>query len=161
MSTVLNTISAAEYLAHERNADLKSEFFQGKTFAMTGGSPTHRLIAANCVGTLWQWLAGKPCKVFNSDLRVKIQSSGLYTYPDASIICGELQFDDQKNDTVVNPAMIIDVLSDATEKYDRGRKLTNHSCRVTLAKKTTRGYCVTIACSKRRSVSTASEFPCR
>jgi len=126
MSTVLKTISAAEYLARERQADFKSEFFQGETFAMAGGSPTHSLIAANCVGKLWQLLEGKPCKVFNSDLRVKVEASGLYTYPDASIVCGELQFDDHGRDTVVNPAVIIEVLSDSTEQYDRGRKLTHY-----------------------------------
>ena len=126
MSTALKRFSPAEYLALERKSDLKSEFFDGEIFAMGGGSPTHSLIAANFVGEARQSLNGKPCIVFNSDLRVKVSSTGLYTYPDASIVCGDLKFDDDRRDTVTNPTVIVEVLSDSTEKYDRGRKSSQY-----------------------------------
>jgi len=125
MSTALKRISPAEYLACERKAEFKSEFFQGEVFAMAGGSPTHSMIAANLIREAGNGLKGKPCGVYNSDLRVKVQATGLYTYPDASIVCGDLEFDDDGRDTVVNPTVIVEVLSDSTEKYDRGRK-SNH-----------------------------------
>jgi Uma2 family endonuclease len=125
MSTALKRISPQEYLIRERQASLKSEFFQGEVFAMTGGSPNHSLIAANFVREAGNGLKNKPCAVFSSDLRVRVKSTGLYTYPDATIVCGELEFDDEQRDTVVNPTVIIEVLSDSTEKYDRGEK-SNH-----------------------------------
>lgn len=126
MSTVLKTITATQYLARERKADFKSEYFQGEVFAMAGGSPSHSLIGANVVRATGNQLDGKTCRVFNSDLRIKVQASGLYTYPDASIVCGELQFDDEQQDTVTNPTVIVEVLSDSTEKYDRGRKSAHY-----------------------------------
>jgi Uma2 family endonuclease len=122
MSAVPKLITAEQYLVQERQAAFKSEFLRGEVFAMAGGSPMHSLITANFVGACWQSLTGKPCKVFSSDLRVKVKTSGLYTYPDASIVCGELQFDDTENDTVINPTVLVEVLSDSTEKYDRGAK---------------------------------------
>ncbi len=125
MSTVLKRISPVEYLARERESQFKSEFFQGEVFAMAGGSPTHSLIALNFAGETRQALKDKPCVVYNSDLRIKVEATGLYTYPDASIVCGDLQFDDERRDTVINPTVIVEVLSDSTEKYDRGRK-SNH-----------------------------------
>jgi Uma2 family endonuclease len=126
MSTALKRISPAEYLARERKAEFKSEFFDGEIFAMAGGSPTHSLIAANFVGEARQSLNGTPCVVYNSDLRIKNQATGLYTYPDASIVCGDLEFDDEIKDTVTNPTVIVEVLSDSTEKYDRGRKSSHY-----------------------------------
>ncbi len=126
MSTALKRISAADYLARERTSEFKSEFFDGEIFAMGGGSPTHSLIAANFVGEARQSLKGKPCAVYSSDLRVKVSSTGLYTYPDATIVCGELTFDDERRDTVTNPTVIVEVLSDSTEKYDRGRKSSHY-----------------------------------
>ena len=89
MSTALKNISPAEYLASERKAEVKSEFFQGEVFAMAGGSPAHSLIAANFAGETRQFLKDKPCVVYNSDLRIKVQATGLHTYPDASIVCGD------------------------------------------------------------------------
>lgn len=125
MSTALKRISELEYLHRERAADFKSEFFDGEMFAMVGGTPTHSLIAANFVGEARQALKGRPCKVFTSDLRVRVDATGLYTYPDATIVCGELQFADDQRDTLTNPTVIVEVLSESTEKYDRGRK-ANH-----------------------------------
>jgi len=126
MSTALKRISVADYLALERNSEFKSEFFDGEIFAMGGGSPNHSLIAANFVGEARQALKGKPCVVYTSDLRVKVSSTGLYTYPDSTIVCGELQFDDKQGDTVTNPTVIVEVLSESTEKYDRGRKCSHY-----------------------------------
>ena len=122
MSAVPNTITPQFYLDREREADFKSEYYRGEIFAMSGGSPRHSLIAANFAGAAWQSLRDKPCDVYNSDLRVKVSPSGLYTYPDASIICGELEFDDDKKDTVTNPTVLVEVLSESTESYDRGAK---------------------------------------
>ncbi len=122
MSAVPKLITPEQYLVQERAAAFKREFLRGEVFAMAGGSPNHSLIAANFVGACWQSLKGKPCKVFTSDLRVKVNVSGLYTYPDASIVCGELQFDDAQKDTLTNPTVLIEVLSESTEKYDRGAK---------------------------------------
>ena len=125
MSTALKRITPQEYLIRERQASIKSEFYQGEIFAMGGGSANHSLIAANFVREAGNALKDKPCIVFNSDLRVQVQSTGLYTYPDATIVCGELLFDDDHRDTILNPTVIVEVLSDSTEKYDRGKK-SNH-----------------------------------
>ena len=125
MSTALKRISEQEYLLRERAADFKSEFFDGEMFAMVGGTPTHSLIAANFIREAGNALRGRPCKVFTSDLRVRVDATGLYTYPDATIVCGELQFADDQRDTLTNPTVIVEVLSESTEKYDRGRK-ANH-----------------------------------
>lgn len=125
MSTALKRITPQEYLIRERQASIKSEFYQGEIFAMGGGSANHSLIAANFVREAGNALKDKPCIVFNSDLRVQVQSTGLHTYPDATIVCGELLFDDDHRDTILNPTVIVEVLSDSTEKYDRGKK-SNH-----------------------------------
>lgn len=125
MSTALKRITPQEYLIRERQASIKSEFYQGEIFAMGGGSANHSLIAANFVREAGNALRDKPCIVFNSDLRVQVRSTGLYTYPDATIVCGELLFDDDHRDTLLNPTVIVEVLSDSTEKYDRGKK-SNH-----------------------------------
>lgn len=126
MSIALKRISTLEYLSRERQAAFKSEFFQGEMFAMVGGSAHHSLIAANFVGEARQALKDRPCAVFSSDLRVRVQPTGLYTYPDATIVCGELEFDDDQHDTITNPTVIVEVLSDSTEKYDRGRKADHY-----------------------------------
>jgi Uma2 family endonuclease len=117
-----NNLTVAEYLALERKASFKSEYFQGEAFAMAGGTSEHSLIATNFTGEARSRLKNKPCVVFNSDLRVKVASTGLYTYPDASIVCGQLQFDDQQKDTLINPTVLVEVLSESTQSYDRGIK---------------------------------------
>ncbi len=126
MSAVLKTMTPGEYLACERRAEFKSEYFRGEVFAMAGGSAKHSLIAANFIREAGNGLKGKPCVVYSSDLRIKVSETGLYTYPDASIVCGGPQFDDEVRDTVLNPTMIVEVLSDSTEKYDRGRKSSQY-----------------------------------
>ncbi len=133
MSTALKSITPQEYLIRERQASTKSEFYQGEVFAMGGSSANNSLIAANFVGEARNGLKDSPCAVFNSDLRVQVQSTGIYTYPDATIACGELEFDDDHRDTLLNPTVIVQVLSDSTEKYDRGKK-SNHYRQITSLK---------------------------
>ena len=121
-----NRLSAAGYLAIERAAAFKSEFYDGEMFAMAGGSPTHSLIAGNLIRALGNRLEGRGRRTFTSDLRVKIEDSGLYTYPDVSVACGELRFADAEQDTLVNPKLLAEVLSDTTEAYDRGEKFGHY-----------------------------------
>lgn len=115
-------LTEAEYLAIERAADFKSEFFDGEMFAMAGGTPMHSLIATNLAGEVRSKLKGRPCVPFNSDLRLKVVATGLYTYPDLSVVCGPLEFAGEEDDDVVNPTVLAEVLSDSTEAYDRGKK---------------------------------------
>lgn len=122
MSTALKRLSIAEYLERERHAEFKSEYFDGEVFAKAGGSLNHSLIAANLIREIGLALKDRQCIVATSDLRVKVDATGLYTYPDATIVCGDLEFDDEKRDTVLNPTVLVEVLSESTEKYDRGRK---------------------------------------
>jgi Uma2 family endonuclease len=103
-----------QYLVLERTAAYKNECFRGDVFAMAGASPTHVLIVANIMAALHGQLRRRPCNVYSTDLRVKVQASGLYTYPDVVVVCGELQFDDDHQDTLLNPTLIVDVLSEST-----------------------------------------------
>jgi Uma2 family endonuclease len=118
----IHRLTEAEYLAIERRAEFKSEFFDGEMFAMSGGTKPHSLIAANLIFALRTQLKGCPCRVYTSDMRVKVQASGLYTYPDLSVVCGEDQIEDEHDDVLLNPTVIIEILSDSREAYDRGRK---------------------------------------
>lgn len=115
-------VTLADYLAREQQDSQRYEYYRGELFAMVGGTPVHSLIASNFVREAGNLLKDKPCVVYNSDLRIKCDSSGLYTYPDASIVCGELELDAELVNTVLNPTVIVEVLSDSTEKYDRGGK---------------------------------------
>jgi Uma2 family endonuclease len=119
-------LTEAQYLALERAAEFKSEFFDGEMFAMAGGTPQHSLIATNLAGEFRNRLKGGHCVAYNADLRVKVEATGLFTYPDLSVICGPLRFAAGTDDTVVNPTVIVEVLSDSTEAYDRGRKFEHY-----------------------------------
>ncbi len=121
-SAVMKGFTLADYLAREQQDGQRYEYYRGELFAMRGGTPAHSLIASNFIREAGNLLKGKPCVVYNSDLRIKCDSAGLYTYPDASIVCGELELDAEITNTVLNPTVIVEVLSDLTEKYDRGRK---------------------------------------
>lgn len=110
-----------EYLALERSTRTRHEYFRGEVFAMGGASEPHNLIVANVLGELRQHLKGKPCRVYPSDLRVRITATGLYTYPDVVVVCGQPQLE-KPGDTLLNPTLVVEVLSDATEAYDRGKK---------------------------------------
>jgi Uma2 family endonuclease len=119
-------ISEAEYLEIERAAEVKSEFFGGEVFAMAGGTRAHSLVASNVIGELRQRLKGTRCVVYNTDLRVKVEATGLLTYPDASIVCGPQRFLDDQQDTLLNPTVLVEVISDSTEAYDRGKKFEHY-----------------------------------
>jgi Uma2 family endonuclease len=118
----VHQLTEAEYLEIERRAEFKSEFFDGEMFAMAGGTFEHSRIATNLATALQNRLAAGPCQPFNSDLRIKIEATGLLTYPDVSVICGPPRFFGNERDTVVNPTVLVEVLSDSTEAYDRGTK---------------------------------------
>jgi Uma2 family endonuclease len=118
--------SPIEYLAIERSSQQKNEYFNGEIFAMGGASERHNLIVGNVFASLHIQLRGKPCKVYSSDMRVKVSATGLYTYPDVVALCGEASFDDEQQDTLLNPTVIIKVLSKSTEGYDRGEKFAHY-----------------------------------
>jgi Uma2 family endonuclease len=120
--------SPEEYLRLERDATERHQYFQGEIFAMAGGSPEHSRIIANSIRSVGNRLEGSPCAVFDSNLRVRIPKTTLYTYPDATVVCGPLQFDplDPRHETVLNPTAIFEVLSETSEAYDRGKKFENY-----------------------------------
>ena len=118
------TFTESEYLELERKADFKSEYYNGETFAMAGASLIHNKIVSNLIFLFNQFLKDKPCDVYPSDLRLQVEKSGLYTYPDITIVCGKTELLDNKFDTLKNPTILIEVLSDSTEKYDRGQKFS-------------------------------------
>jgi Uma2 family endonuclease len=113
-------------LAIERESAYKSEYFNGETFAMSGGTKQHNLITVNVSSSLHAQLRKRPCAVYSSDQRVKVSATGLYTYPDISVVCGEAKFDDAQQDTLLNPTVIIEVLSKSTDGYDRNEKFAHY-----------------------------------
>ena len=115
-----------EYLAIERQAERKSEYFNGEIFAMAGASRKHNLIVGNVFACLHRQLRKRPCEAYSNDMRIKASSTGLYTYPDVVIVCGTPQFDDEEKDTLLNPILIIEILSKTTESYDRGAKFEQY-----------------------------------
>lgn len=125
-------IGPEEYLASERRAAFRSEYHDGEMFAMAGGTRAHGLIGMNIGGELRQRLKSSGCEVYGSDTRVKIPATGLYTYPDVSVVCPPVQLEDEHGDTLLNPVVIFEVLSDSTEAYDRGRKFEHYRKLVSL-----------------------------
>jgi len=119
-------LTPKEYLALERSAEYKSEYLAGEIFAMAGTSERHNLIAGNVFAELHAQLRKRPCKVYVSDVRLKVNRTGLYTYPDVMVVCGETQFADDQQDMILNPTVIIEVLSESTEGYDRGKKFEHY-----------------------------------
>ncbi|MBO0356504.1 Uma2 family endonuclease [Hymenobacter sp. BT186] len=115
-------VTAEEYLAAEREAEFKSEYYDGEVFAMSGASRAHNLLVSNLITGLGNRL-GDTCNVFPSDMRVHIPANGLYTFPDVSVVCGEEQYlDDAHLDTLLNPVVLLEVISISTGKNDRGSK---------------------------------------
>lgn len=120
-------VTAEEYLARERAAEYKSEYYDGEIFAMAGASEPHNLIAYNISGEFYTQLKQRPCKAYSSDMRLNVSPSGLYTYPDVVVVCGEAQFEDDEFDTLLNPTLIVEVLSKSTESRDRSTKFEHYS----------------------------------
>ena len=119
-------LTALEYLEIERRADRKSQFFHGEVFSMAGASARHNLIVANAIRALGNALQESTCRVFASDLRVVIDPDDHYVYPDVVIVCGEPEYLDEASDTLTNPTLIVEVLSESTERYDRGLKFAGY-----------------------------------
>jgi len=120
------TYTPAEYLELERAAERKSEYLDGRIRAMTGASRAHNLIALNIGAELRTQLRGRSCEAYVADMRVKVSSTGLYTYPDVVVACEPIQLEDAYLDTLLNPTVIVEVLSPSTEAYDRGDKLAQY-----------------------------------
>lgn len=119
-------LSPAEYLARERSAEFRSEYYRGETFAMAGASRFHNRAKENLVIEIGTRLKGSPCQTFSSDQRVKVSATGLYTYPDIVIVCGQPEYAAEDEDALTNPVAVIEVLSPSTEKYDRGAKFRQY-----------------------------------
>jgi Uma2 family endonuclease len=119
-------LTPEEYLAIERKAEYKSEYFNGEMFAMAGASEPHVSIVANVMYLLVGQLRGRPCKAYSTDLRLQVSPTGLYTYPDVVVVCGQPQFADAELDMILNPTLIVEVLSDSTQDYDRGGKFEQY-----------------------------------
>ena len=123
MSAVLKPrLTEAEYLAFERSSESRHEFHRGEIFAMAGASESHNLIAGNLFTELNVQLRGKGCRAYTHDMRVYARDSKTYTYPDIVVACPPIEFLDEKRDTLLNPQVVVEVLSPSTEAYDRGRK---------------------------------------
>jgi Uma2 family endonuclease len=122
----IHRFSPEEYVALENSSDVKYEYFEGEVFAMAGGTPRHSLIASNLIREFGNALLERGCAVFTSDLKVKVEATGLYTHPDVTIVCGPPQFVDPKSECLTNPTVIIEVLSPSTEAYDRGAKFEQY-----------------------------------
>lgn len=115
-----------QYLAAEAVAETKHEFLGGEVWAMAGGTPEHSRLAASLARQLGNALEGRPCAVFSSDLRVRIEATGRSTYPDLSVVCGARRAAKDDEDAITNPVVLVEVLSDATEASDRGDKFAHY-----------------------------------
>ena len=123
MGTQPNVMVTQEtYLERERTAEFKSEYYRGEIFAMSGASKHHVRIASQLLFALMKTFEGSNCFVFTSDLRIHIPKNGLYTYPDIGMVCGEDEYLDNHSDTLLNPDLLVEILSPSTESYDRGQK---------------------------------------
>jgi Uma2 family endonuclease len=132
MSAAVKTyITPQQYLEMERQAETKSEYFAGEIFAMSGGSPAHSLIAVNVSTELALQLRDRPCRTYNSDLKVRV-TEDLYAYPDVTVVCGEDQYEDEESDVLLNPTLIVEVLSPSTETWVRGGKSEQYRRRESL-----------------------------
>ncbi|HEV2881817.1 MAG TPA: Uma2 family endonuclease [Pyrinomonadaceae bacterium] len=119
-------LSPEEYLAIERQAEYKSEYVDGVMYARAGGSERHNLIAGNLIAEFNVQLRKTDCRVYPSDLKVRVPNSRRFFYPDVSIVCGETQFADDERDVVLNPVVVVEVLSESTAAFDRGKKFQSY-----------------------------------
>jgi Uma2 family endonuclease len=121
-----NLLTPGEYLDLERKSEVRSDLVAGRMFAMSGASRRHSLITGNFYRELSSQLRGRPCEVHMVGLRVKVSPTGMYTYPDIVALRGEAELEDEHVDTLLNPTLIVEVLSDSTEAYDRGEKFAHY-----------------------------------
>jgi Uma2 family endonuclease len=126
-------VTHAEYLALEEKSDTRHEWLDGAIYDMSGGTPDHVGLAATIIGALSGQLRGKRCRVYSADLKVRVLATGLSTYADVSVVCGKLEVDPDDPNAAVNPVVVVEVLSDSTEAYDRGEKFSHYRRIPTLA----------------------------
>jgi Uma2 family endonuclease len=119
-------LTPEQYLDIERAAEYKSEYCGGEMFAMARVGQAHVLVVMNVAGALWQRFRTRSCRVYSSNMRVAVRTTNLYTYPDVAAVCGEPRFLDKERDTLLNPVLLVEVLSPSTEAYDRGRKFEHY-----------------------------------
>jgi Uma2 family endonuclease len=119
-------LTPEQYLEIEREAEYKSEYLDGEMFAMAGAGEAHTLLVANLMRGFGNQFRLRPCRVYSNDMRVRVRPAGLYTYPDVAALCGEPRFLDDQRDTLLNPNVIVEVLSPSTEACDRGRKFEHY-----------------------------------
>lgn len=119
-------ITPEQYLEIEVNAERKSEYYNGEMFLMAGANSDHNLIVLNLGAVFREQFRERPCNVYTSEMRVRVSKSGLYTYPDVILVCGEREWADPSRVTLLNPTVLIEVLSDSTEAYDRGEKFWHY-----------------------------------
>jgi Uma2 family endonuclease len=119
-------LTYAEYLVAEQASATKHEYLRGEVFDMAGGTPQHSALAASMTIALGNALRGRPCRVFNSDLRIRIPETDFASYPDIAVVCTRLQPDLDDPNAIVNPTLVVEVLSDSTEAYDRGQKFAHY-----------------------------------
>lgn len=115
-------ISPEEYLQQEETATDRHEYFKGEIFMMAGGTHNHEVICGNMFAALHQHARRKGCTAYGSNMKILVKANGLYTYPDAMLVCGQIEFAAERKDIVTNPLVIVEVLSATTQSYDRGDK---------------------------------------
>ena len=119
-------LAVEEYLAIEREAEYRSEYYRGEMFAMAGGTGKHSILAARMIRLLGNRLEGRACETYTSDMKVQIEPGGLNTYPDVSVVCGKPEYTSDVEEVLVNPKVIVEVLSKSTEAQDRGSKFQEY-----------------------------------
>jgi Uma2 family endonuclease len=120
------SLTEAEYLAFERDAETRHEFVNGELVAMAGGTPLHAAVSGAVFLALGSRLRGQPCRPYNSDLRVHLASTGLYCYPDVTVVCGSLELHPDDRNVVRNPSVVVEVYSPSTQSYDQGQKAAHY-----------------------------------
>ena len=119
-------MSPEAYLAFERGSDTRHEYVDGEIFAMSGATYEHSLLASNIVRALGNALVDRPCDVHGSDMKIRVVATNRFFYADVSVVCGPPDFGDEVRDSVLNPKVIVEILSDSTERYDRGEKFAHY-----------------------------------
>lgn len=122
----LHRYTFADYARLEAESSTRHEFLDGEIYAMAGGTPEHAALAMAVGSALLERLRGGPCRVFTSDLRVRVKETGLTTYPDVTVVCGPTERDPESPTTVLNPRVLVEVTSDSTARYDRNEKLWHY-----------------------------------